>query len=48
MRELLPQALANALFAPLVAFLVERAVVRLGDEDGGQRLLPLTSRGRVA
>jgi rod shape-determining protein MreD len=48
LRELLPQALANAVFAPLVAFVTERAVARLGDEDGGQRLLPLTSRGRVA
>ena len=48
LRELLPQALANALFAPLVAFVTERAVVRLGDEEAGQRLLPLASRGRVA
>ena len=47
-RELLPQAVVNAVFAPLVAYGVERAVARLGDEDGGQRLLPLTSRGRVA
>lgn len=47
-RELVPQALVNAAFAPLVAFVTERAVVRLGDEDGGQRLLPLVSRGRVA
>ena len=47
-RELLPQALANAVFAPLVAFGTERAVARLGDEDGGQRLLPLAPRGRSA
>ncbi len=47
-RDLLPHALVNAAFAPFVAFITERAVVRLGDEDGGQRLLPLGSRGRVA
>jgi rod shape-determining protein MreD len=48
LREVLPQALVNALFAPLVAWVAERAVARLGDEDPGQRLLPLASRGRVA
>jgi rod shape-determining protein MreD len=47
-RELLPQAVANALFAPLVASGTARIVARLGDEDGGQRLLPLTPRGRIA
>jgi rod shape-determining protein MreD len=47
-RELLPQALANAGFAPFIAFVTERAVVGLGDEDGGQRLVPLASRGRIA
>jgi rod shape-determining protein MreD len=47
-RELLPQVAANAVFAPLIAMLTERAIVRLGDEDTGQRLLPLASRGRVA
>ena len=47
-RELLPQAVANALFAPPVALATARAVARLGDEDGGQRVLPLARRGRVA
>jgi cell shape-determining protein MreD len=47
-RELLPQALANALFAPAVALGTARAVARLGDEEGGQRLLPMTPRGRIA
>jgi rod shape-determining protein MreD len=48
LRELLPQALVNALFAPLVAHATARAVARLGDEDSGQRLLPMTQRGRIA
>ena len=48
LRELLPQAVANALFAPLIAMGTARAVARLGDEDGGQRVLPLAPRGRVA
>jgi len=48
LRELLPQVVANALFAPLVAFVTARIVVRLGDEDGGQRVLPLAPRGRIA
>jgi rod shape-determining protein MreD len=47
-RELLPQAVANALFAPVVAVLTARVVTRLGDEDGGQRVLPLAPRGRIA
>jgi cell shape-determining protein MreD len=47
-RELLPQVIANTLFAPLVAAFTARAVARLGDEDGGQRLLPLAPRGRIA
>jgi rod shape-determining protein MreD len=47
-RELLPQAFANALFAPLVVSFSARAVARLGDEDGGQRVLPLSPRGRIA
>jgi rod shape-determining protein MreD len=47
-RELLPQAIANALFAPFVAVLTARVVARLGDEDGGQRVLPLAPRGRIA
>jgi len=48
LRELLPQAVANALFFPLVASLTARTVARLGDEDGGQRILPLSPRGRIA
>jgi hypothetical protein len=47
-RELLPQAVANALFAPLVVLATARTIARLGDEDGGQRILPLSPRGRVA
>jgi rod shape-determining protein MreD len=48
LRELLPQAVANALIFPLVASLTARTVARLGDEDGGQRILPLSPRGRIA
>ena len=48
LRELLPQAAANALFAPLIALVTARTVARLGDEDGGQRVLPLAPRGRIA
>ena len=48
LRELLPQAVANALFAPLIALVTARTVARLGDEDGGQRVLPLAPRGRIA
>jgi rod shape-determining protein MreD len=47
-RDLLPQAVANALFAPLVASGTARILARLGDEDGGQRVLPLAPRGRIA
>jgi len=47
-RELLPQAVVNALFAPLVAVFTAHIVARLGDEDGGQRVLPLSPRGRIA
>lgn len=47
-RELLPQVVANALFAPPVALGTARIVARLGAEDGGQRVLPLAPRGRVA
>ena len=47
-RELLPQAVANSLFAPLVASGTARIIARLGDEDGGQRVLPLAPRGRIA
>jgi rod shape-determining protein MreD len=48
LRELLPQAVANALLAPLIALGTARTVARLGDEDGGQRVLPLAPRGRIA
>ena len=47
-RELLPQAVVNALFAPLVALGTTRILARLGDEDGGQRVLPIAPRGRIA
>jgi rod shape-determining protein MreD len=46
--ELLPQAAVNGACAPLVALAAARALARLGDEDGGQRVLPLAPRGRVA
>jgi rod shape-determining protein MreD len=47
LRELLPQIVTNAACAPLVVHFTARAVAWLGDEDAGQRVLPLASRGRV-
>jgi rod shape-determining protein MreD len=47
LRELLPQVAVNALCAPFVVAFATRAVAWLGDEDAGQRLLPLAPRGRM-
>jgi cell shape-determining protein MreD len=47
LRELLPQVAVNAACAPFAVLLTTRAVAWLGDEDAGQRLLPLAPRGRV-
>jgi cell shape-determining protein MreD len=47
-RDLLPQAVVNVLFAPLVALATARTLARLGDEEGGQRVLPIAPRGRIA
>jgi rod shape-determining protein MreD len=47
LRELLPQIVVNAACTPLVVYVTARAVAWLGDEDTGQRVLPLTPRGRV-
>jgi rod shape-determining protein MreD len=45
--ELLPQIAMNAACAPLVVAATGRAVAWLGDEDAGQRVIPLAPRGRV-
>jgi rod shape-determining protein MreD len=42
--SLLPHALVNALFAPLVSAATETSLNLLGDEDAGRRLLQLEPR----
>jgi rod shape-determining protein MreD len=48
LRDLLPHASINALFAPLVFRVVEAVATTLGDDEGGRRLLPLEPRSRAA
>jgi rod shape-determining protein MreD len=44
LRDLLPHASINALFAPLVSQVVEAVATTLGDDEGGRRLLHLEPR----
>ena len=48
LRDLLPHAAINALFAPLVSRVVEAVATTLGDDEGGRRLLSLEPRSRPA
>jgi rod shape-determining protein MreD len=48
LRDLLPHALVNALFAPLVSRGVEALAISLGDDEGGRRPLRLAPRSRPA
>ena len=48
LRDLLPHASINALFAPLVSRIVEAVATTLGDDEGGRRLLVLEPRSRPA
>ena len=47
LRELLPHALINGVFAPLVVSIVERFSSWLGAADAGHQLLPLGPRSRL-
>jgi rod shape-determining protein MreD len=46
LRDLLPHALVNALFAPLVSRIVEAVATSLGDDESGRRMLHLEPRSR--
>ena len=48
LRDLLPHASINALFAPLVSRVVDAVATTLGDDEGGRRLLYLEPRSRPA
>jgi rod shape-determining protein MreD len=48
LQNLLPHALANALFAYPVSRLVEAVATAFGDDEGGRRALRLAPRGRSA
>ena len=48
LRDLLPHASINALFAPLVSRVVEVVATSLGDDEGGRRMLHLEPRSRPA
>ena len=48
LRDFLPHAAINALFAPLLSRVVEVVVTTLGDDEGGRRLLSLEPRSRPA
>ena len=48
LRDLLPHAAINALFATLVIRVVEAVATTLGDEEGARRLLHLEPRSRPA
>ena len=48
LRDLLPHASVNALFAPLVSRVVEAVATSLGDDEGGRRTLHLEPRSRPA
>jgi rod shape-determining protein MreD len=45
LREVAPKALVQAVFAPLVSFAVDRLLNRLGDDEGGPKLMRLATRG---
>jgi hypothetical protein len=47
LRELIPHALINGVFAPLGVSLVERFSSWLGAADAGHQLLPLRPRSRL-
>jgi rod shape-determining protein MreD len=47
LRNVVPHAFANALFAPLFSRLFENLTNALGDDEGGRRLLRLEPRGRA-
>jgi rod shape-determining protein MreD len=48
LRDLVPHASVNALFAPLISRVVEAVATTLGDEEGGRRLLNPEPRSRPA
>ncbi len=48
LRDLLPHASVNALFAPLMSRVVEAVATSLGDDEGGRRLLNPEPRSRPA
>ena len=47
LRELIPHALINGVFAPLGVSIVERISSWLGEADAGPQLLPLRPRSRL-
>jgi rod shape-determining protein MreD len=47
LRELIPHAVINSVFAPLGVSIVERITNWLGDADGGNQLLTLHPRSRL-
>jgi rod shape-determining protein MreD len=48
LRDVIPHAFANALFAPLISVAVEGVAQALGDDEGGRPLLRLEPRRRPA
>ena len=48
LRDLLPHASVNALFAPLISRVVEAVATTLGDDESGRRLSSLEPRSRPA